>query len=36
MRFFDELIDIDSNFPPVYNAKGMIFDKLEKYSQSYT
>lgn len=36
MKYFDKLIELDPRFPPVYNAKGMIYDKLEKYSQSYT
>jgi lipoprotein NlpI len=35
MRCFDELIKVDPAFPPVYNAKGMIFDKLEDYEHSY-
>ena len=36
MHYFDELIRVDPSFPPVYNAKGMIYDKLENYSNSYT
>jgi hypothetical protein len=35
MHYFDQLISNDANFPPVYNAKGMIYDKLENYSNSY-
>lgn len=35
MRCFDELIKVDPAFPPVYNAKGMIYDKLEDYAHSH-
>lgn len=35
MFYFDELIQNDPCFPPVYNAKGMIYDKLEDYTNSY-
>lgn len=35
MHYFDELIKSDSKFAAVYNAKGMIYDKLENYSSSY-
>ena len=35
MEYFDSLIEIDPSFPPVFNAKGMIFDKLENYPRSY-
>ena len=36
MHYFDELIKIDCHFAAVYNAKGMIYDKLENYMNSYT
>ena len=35
LHFFEQLIQVDPHFPPVYNAKGMIFDKLEDYPSSY-
>ena len=27
MLYFDKLIQIDPKFPPVFNAKGMIYDR---------
>jgi lipoprotein NlpI len=35
MGYFDELIRVDGTFSPVYNAKGMVYDKMEDYGASY-
>lgn len=35
MSYFDHLVGVDPHFPPVYNAKGMIYDKLEDYNLSF-
>lgn len=35
LAYFDELVQLNPNFSPVYNAKGMVYDKLEDYAASY-
>jgi len=32
MGLFDAILDINPQFAPVFNTKGMIYDKLERYS----
>ena len=35
MNYFNRIVEIDSNFSPVYNARGMVYDKMEQYAASY-
>lgn len=36
MNYFDKLIQIDQKFSPAFNARGMVYDKMENYELSYT
>jgi Tfp pilus assembly protein PilF len=35
MEILKKILNVDCNFSPAFNAMGMIYDKMEDYTEAY-